>query len=46
MKKILKRLNPRSVRVLEQHGTRPAYRREQPSSRDVVTIGGIAFRPR
>jgi hypothetical protein len=36
---------PRPVRVLEQHGTRPAYRRDQPGANEWVSIGGITFRP-
>ena len=36
---------PRPVRLLEQHGTRPTYRRDQPSAQQWVSIGGITFRP-
>jgi hypothetical protein len=47
MKKITQRLNfsrPKRVRVLEQHGTRPTYRREQIGAPAVVSLGGITFR--
>ena len=47
MKKIAQRLNlarPRSVRVIEQHGTRPTYRRDQVGAPAAVTIGGVTFR--
>jgi hypothetical protein len=36
---------PKPVRVLEQHGTRPTYRRDQRAANPYVTIGGITFRP-
>ena len=39
-------LRPRPVRVLEQHGTRPTYRRDQPGASEFVTIGGVTFRPK
>ena len=37
---------PKSARVLEQHGTRPTYRRGQPGANEFVTVGGITFRPK
>jgi hypothetical protein len=42
----LRSLRPRPVRVLEQHGTRPTYRRDQPGANEFVTIGGVTFRPK
>ena len=37
---------PKPARVLEQQGTRPAYRRDQPAAAEWVSIGGITFRPK
>jgi hypothetical protein len=49
MKKLMQRLNisrPQPVRMIEQHGTRPTHRRDQPGANEYVTIGGVTFRPK